>query len=350
MTTRPIRRGPARWRERLRETWRGTWHEAWHAHADRLLLVGAALALAATFLRPGAMLDLERFEHVVVLDITQSMNVQDETVGGRPASRLAFARQALRDALLRLPCGSKLGWGVFTEHRSYLLLAPIEVCANLAELRETLAAIDAPMAWAGNSEIAKGLHSGVVVARALPGTPSLVFVTDGHESPPLNPRHRPAFDDAPGSTRGVIVGVGGITPSPIPKADPQGRPLGFWRADEVMQTDPYSRGRAGSVAGEALVEEAGGPAAPAAIGATPGAEHLSALHEPYLRLLAGEQGLVFHRLVSAQALAAAMTAPVFARPVAVRADLRIALAALAFGLLLARHARGFAARRRRYWP
>ena len=347
MTKRPIWRwqGPARWPERLRQTW--------HAHTDRALLVGAALALAATLMRPGVVLELERFEHVVVLDITQSMNVQDESVGGRPASRLAFARQALRDVLLRLPCGSKIGWGVFTEHRSYLLLAPIEVCAHLSELRETLAAIDGPMAWAGNSEIAKGLHSGLVAARALPGTPSLVFVSDGHESPPLHPRHRPGFDGTPGQTRGLIVGVGGLTPSPIPKSDPQGRPLGFWRADEVAQTDPYSSGRAGSVAGEPLVEEAGGPAVSTPVGATPGAEHLSALHEPYLRLLASEQGLVFHRLVSAQALAAAMTAPAFARAVAVRADLRVALAALAFGLLLARHAgrRGPSASEvRRYWP
>ena len=43
------------------------------------------------------------------------------------------------------------------------------------------------MAWIGNSEIAKGLYSGIGIARQLPGAPSLVFVTDGHETPPLKP-------------------------------------------------------------------------------------------------------------------------------------------------------------------
>ena len=76
------------------------------------------------------------------------------------------------------------------------------------------------MAWSGNSEIAKGLHSGIVVAKALPGTPSLVFVTDGHESPPLNARHRPAFDDKAGEVAGVIVGVGQLEAV----ADPEARP------------------------------------------------------------------------------------------------------------------------------
>ena len=318
--------------------------DLWRLHADRFLLAGAAVALAATFLQPSAMIELDRFDHVVVLDITQSMNVKDELLNGQPASRLGFAQQMLRDALLRLPCGSKLGWGVFTEHRSYLLLAPIEVCANMSELRSTLAAISASMAWAGNSEIAKGLHSGLGVAQALAGQPSLVFVTDGHESPPLNPRHRPAFDDKPGEASGLIVGVGALTPSPIPKSDPQGHPLGFWRADEVMQTDLYNQGRVGSVSGEKLVEEAGRSNPSPALGATPGAEHLSSLHEAYLRLLAGEQGLAYHRLTASQALATAMMAPAFARPVSVRADLRAALAVLALCLLLVRHAGSLRAR------
>src|SRR6185436_1630727 len=78
----------------------------------------AALALAATFLDPGVRIERRLFEHVVVLDITQSMNVTDERLDGKPASRLAFAKHALRESLLALPCGSKVGWAVFTEYRS----------------------------------------------------------------------------------------------------------------------------------------------------------------------------------------------------------------------------------------
>ena len=318
-------------RPRLRASLRASLHE----HADRWLLVGAALALAGSFLNPGVSLMRPRFEHVVVLDVTQSMNVSDARLDGKSVSRLVFAKHALRESLLQLPCGSKLGWAIFTEYRSFLLLAPVEVCANLRELRSTLAQIDMRMAWAGNSEIAKGVHSGIGIAKQLPGTPSLVFITDGQEAPPLNPRYRPAFDDKPGEVAGLIVGVGDLVPMPIPKTDPQGRPLGFWRADEVMQTDPRSQGRGASVGNEALVDDRAGAAAPA-LGAAPGGEHLSALREGYLRLLAGEQGMAFHRLETAPGLAAAMSSVALARATPVRVDGRLALAGLALSLLLAR--------------
>jgi mxaL protein len=310
----------------------------WRQHADRWLLGGAALALVACLLDPGWPAERARFDHVIVLDITQSMDVQDMLLDGESASRLVYAKQALREALLRFPCGSRIGWGVFTEYRSFLLFEPIEVCANLAELRATLANIDGRMAWSGNSEIAKGLHSGLEIARALPGNPSLVFITDGQEAPPLSPSHRPSFDDKPGAVSGLIVGVGGALPSPIPKRDPSGRPLGFWRADEVAQTDPYSRGRGTSVEGERMADDSAGPAAPA-LGATPGAEHLSALREPYLKMLAREQALGFLRLDSAQALADALTAPALAKPAQVRAEGRALFATIALVLVLWRYAR-----------
>jgi mxaL protein len=184
--------------------------------------------------------------------------------------------------------------------------------------------------------VAKGLHSALGVARALPGKPSLVFVTDGQEAPPLNPRFRPAFDDKPGEVTGLIVGVGELLPSPIPKADPAGRPLGFWRADEVAQTDLRSLGRGASVSGEKMVDEGGAPVDAPALGATPGREHLSALREVYLRTLASEQGLRFHRLQSPQGLADELLSTSLAKPVNTRADGRPALAALALLLLLAR--------------
>lgn len=310
---------------------------AWRTHAERCLLAGAAAALAVCLLKPSWSVERARFDHVVVLDITQSMDVQDETLDGKPVSRLLYAKHALREALLRLPCGSKVGWGVFTEYRSFLLFEPVEVCANLSELRSTLAHIDGRMAWSGNSEIAKGLHSGIETVRRLPGSPSLVFVTDGQEAPPLSPLHRPSFDDKPGEVTGVIVGVGDVRPSPIPKSDPSGRPLGFWQADEVAQSDLYGNGRGASVTGERMTEDGAATPAPV-LGATPGSEHLSALREPYLRLLGRERGLGFVRLESPEALTAALTAPALAKPTPVRADGRILFAWLALGLLLARHA------------
>ena len=307
---------------------------------DALLLAGAALLLLICLLRPTLPVQRALFEHVVMIDVTQSMNVVDMTQDGQPVSRIASVRQALRSGLLQLPCGSRIGLGLFTEYRSFLLLAPVEVCANLQELRSTLDRIDGRMAWTGNSEVAKGLISGISIASQLPGKPSLVFVTDGHEAPPLNPRHRPRFDGKPGEVPGLVVGVGGLLPMPIPKTDPSGRPLGFWAADEVMQSDPQSRGRGASVSGETMAEDGAAAAVPDALrGARAGSEHLSSLHEGYLRLLAGELGLGYLRLDGAEGLVRALTAKPLARPVPAQADLRVPLALLALVLLAWRHIR-----------
>lgn len=311
-------------------------------------LAGAALAIVATLFDPTLPMQRVRVEQVVVLDVTQSMNVPDELRDGKPVSRLDAAKRTLREALFELPCGSKIGWGLFTEYRSYLLLVPMEVCAHRTELLSTLAQIDGRMAWSGNSEIAKGLHSGIVIAKELPGVPAIVFVTDGHEAPPLNPRHRPRFDDKPGEVQGLIVGVGGLQPARIPKTDAIGRPLGFWRADDVLQIDPRAKGRGGSVSGETMAD-GDGAAAPGAgrLGTTPGTEHLSSLREGYLQLLAGEQGLAFHRLRSGHELAEALTAPALSRPLSVRVDMRPVLAAIAMVLLALPYVAGLRRRPRR---
>jgi mxaL protein len=307
-------------------------------HRDRWLLAAAAASLALSLLSPTLPMTRARFEQIVVLDVTQSMNVTDEAIAGRPVSRLDWIKHLLGAAIDDLPCGSRLGWAIFTEYRSYLLWTPVEVCANRAELRATLAAIDGRMAWTGNSEIAKGLHSAWAIARELPGRPAIVFVTDGQESPPLNPRHRPHFDDKPGELAGLIVGVGQTRPSPIPKTDPAGRPIGFWGADQVVQVDPRSLGRGASVGGEKLVEDADDGADGAAaglLGATPGSEHRSGLREPYLRLLAAEHGLAFIHPTTPKDLSAAMRDNALARPLVGQADLRGAFSGLALLLVLA---------------
>ena len=301
---------------------------------ETIALLLAALALALTFLRPTARLELPQIEAVVVFDITQSMNVADVWLAGKPTTpvtRLAQAKAELERLLPLLPCGSRLGWGIFTDHRSFLLTEPIEVCEHRRELVHELRRIEGRMAWEGNSEVAKGLNSGLQVANALEGRPALVFISDGHEAPPISPNYRPAFSLPRGKVRGLLVGVGGDTPVPIPKIDPAGRSLGVWQAKDVLQTDPRSLGRGGNR--ETMVDSEGASAAPA-VGATPGSEHLSSLREGYLQLLGSEAGLQYVHLSDAKSLYAALADVRISRPIASTTDLRAGLGALALLALL----------------
>jgi mxaL protein len=296
----------------MREIFRGWSRERW-------LLLIAAVALAATVASPSAKLQQNVFDLLVVVDITQSMNTLDYELDGRPASRLVATKYALRQALPQLPCGSKMGMGIFTEYRTFLLFTPVEVCANYSELSTAIDTIDGRMAWAGGSEIAKGLYSGLLTAKAIEGTPALVFITDGHEAPPLNLRHRPEFTGQPGEVKGIIVGSGGTRPRPIPKFDLEGNPLGFWKADEVLQT--YNSSRGGSANQEEMVETEPEPELPQ-LKLPAGSEHLSALREDYLKLLAVETKLGYLRLTARDGLLGALTDRAFARPAEVTTDLR----------------------------
>lgn len=271
----------------------------------RLLALALALLLLALWLPPMA---LPRTTHdaIVVFDITQSMDVEDLRMGSARASRLAFARDAARQALRELPCGSRIGWGAFAEYRTLLLVAPLEVCVHYGDLLASLALIDGRMRWANASQVSKGVFWAVRAARELEPHPAVVFVTDGHEAPPLGTSELAPFDDVkPGEIAGSLLGVGGLAPQPIPRTDDEGQRLGYWRADEVVQPDRAS-------------------------GDSAGGEHLSGLREPHLLVLARQIGFDYARLNGPAAMKAAMTDPraLQRRPVPTQLNALPALAAL----------------------
>lgn len=298
----------------------------------QLGLLTLALALAVTALaRPVLPLSSEVFRHLIVFDITQSMNVDDAVPSDdAPTTRLEHVRAAVLEATAALPCGSEIGLALFTGHRAFLVLAPVEVCANYADISNIVGAVDWRMAWAARSEIAKGVHSGLAIAKALGPTTSLVFLTDGHEAPPLHAELRPRFSGDRGSVRGLLAGVGGPVPLPIPKLDPQGRNLGHWGADEVIQVDELSLGRPTSIPESYAGEETEDVAARIASGT----EHLSMLREGYLRSLANELRLHYRRVGDTGDLKQALQHPELANDTEVSRDLRPLLAGMA-ALLLA---------------
>ena len=305
-------------------------------------MLAAALALTAAGLaKPMVPLPADVFRHLVVFDITQSMNVGDAMSGDHALTRLEHAKAAVLEAATALPCGSELGLGLFTGHRTFLLIAPVEVCASYPDLAAAVRAVDWRMAWKARSEIAKGVHSGLRIAKTLGPHTVLVFLTDGHEAPPLHPELRPGYRGEPGAVRGLLAGVGGPIPQPIPKLDPQGKNLGYWDAEDVMQEDELSLGRGTSVSeGYAGVKPSGANA-----GITPGTEHLSALRETHLRALASGLQIEYRRITNANVLRAALLHPDFATERESTTDLRPVLAG--FAALLAAAGYVVPARRRR---
>lgn len=278
------------------------------------------------------------YRYLAVVDITRSMNVTDYRLGNRMVSRLDFVRHELRDAVARLPCGSHLGLGVFTERNSTLLFEPIEVCSGFHDISQTLEKLDWRMAWAADSRIAAGLMDAFDTLAGYQA--DLVFLTDGQEAPPLNPHYKTRFDAVSGRMGGLLVGAGGATPLPIPKFDESGKPLGFVAEDEVPQRSTFGLSE---LAPEAI-EGYHARNAPFGNASLNGTEHLSALREDYLRELAGDSGLGYRRL-EAGSLAAALLQPDFAKPSRVFVDLRWIPATLALTLTILAFLQGRVRRR-----
>ena len=294
-----------------------------------LLLLLAGLCALVALQDPRVVLARPVYRYVFVLDITESMNVADAGPAATPVTRIAFAKQAVSAALERLGCSSEAGLAIFAERRALLLFAPVEICAHYGTIVSMLDRIDWRLAWRGGSEIAHGLDSSIRMVRALGPDTRLVFLTDGHEAPPVHAQLRLQLGDDAGLASGMIVGIGGDTPVPIPVLEEDGTQSGWWQADQVQQVDSYSLGRYGSEGSEPMTGvDPGDLQRRIALGT----EHLSALHEAYLEELAQEAKLDYERLRSARDLGRMLERPRYAHEQAVSSSVQplLALAALVF--------------------
>ena len=293
-----------------------------------LLLVAMVLACAAIALPPVPMTRVGA-DLLVIVDITGSMNTRDYHAAGRPASRLAVAKTALKDMIGRLPCPSRLALGLFSERVPFLLFEPIDVCQDYGAVSGAIDAIDWREAWEGDSHIAAGLFRSIDMARGL-GI-DLIFITDGQEAPPLPPYGPPSFEGKRNEVRGLIVGAGGYSLSPIPKFDDRGNEVGFWGVDDVPHENRF-----GPPPPDAETWPGYNPRnAPFGSVAAKGSEHLSSVREPYLKQLAQETGLAYAHLDGPTGLAEAYLPASTPRACRGLTDLRWLPGLLALSALLA---------------
>ncbi|NOT72822.1 MAG: VWA domain-containing protein [Hyphomicrobium sp.] len=255
-----------------------------------VLLVVAAIAatVAATGLRYTARRSI--VDATIVVDLTGSMNARDAGVAGKPVSRIEAVRAAVRDLAQSLPCRSRLGLGIFTERRSFLLFEPADICANFDAFDGAISDLDWRMAWEGDSYIAKGLYSAIDVAASAKS--DLIFFSDGHEAPPIPASGIPDFEGVPGKVNGLIVGVGGSGKSPIPKFDDDGRETGVISAADVPHDNRHG------LPGKSVESAAGWHPRNAPFGAqaVAGEEHLTSVRSEHLRTLASKTGLSYLEL------------------------------------------------------
>ncbi|MFA5956351.1 vWA domain-containing protein [Hyphomicrobium sp.] len=299
----------------------------------RMALLLAALGLAIAAIIGFHLVRNQRIADVLaVVDITGSMNTRDMGNPRGSQNRLEAAKTALTNLMQDVPCESRLGLGVFTERISFLLFDPVEICDNYDALEGAISGLDWRMAWEGDSYIAKGLYSAIDIASSLKS--DLIFMTDGHEAPPLPFSGIPDFDGKPGVVKGLIVGVGGSEKTPIPKYDDEGRQVGVYGETDVPQDN-----RIGPAPKDAETREGYNPRnAPFGAAVASGDEQLSSVKTAHLEDLARRTGLHYAGLQNVSSVAPSLLAATEPRLVPIDTNMAYVPALLALVSLLTLYA------------
>ena len=312
----------------------------WQMRDCRSMALALALVLTALALVvPRITVQRTVYNVMAFVDITGSMKVRDMGTAEAPIERLEAAKAALQRLLGELPCMSRLGLGLFTERRGFVLFNPIEVCENFAPIEQSIANIDWRMGWEGDSFIAKGLHHAISETALLDA--DIVFLTEGQEAPPLPPGGGlPEFEGERGKVKGVIVGVGGQAKVPIPRFDSEGHETGAYAEQDVVQEN-----RTGAPPPDAEQRPGYHPKwAPFGSEPPTGDEHLSSVRTAHLTALAAQTGLAYVGLQDAPDLLGPVMRAAHPHQTPVAVDVRPFPASLALLALLGVYAAPLAAR------
>lgn len=239
----------------------------------------ALLLLVAAIARPHIVLKHNIYSYFLVVDITQSMNAADMQLKGENVSRLDYAKQMLRETVSSIPCGTKVGIGMFSGVNVVALYQPIDACKNFSSIQDTIDHIQWRSAWTADSRVREGLLASAQVITNFTEPAQLVLFTDGEEAPKLhafNTRDLSTFQSGDGW---LIVGIGSEQGAPIPKYDGQNQKIGYW-SHESMQLAP----------GAAPIAAAGILQRKSDLAESPQDRYVSKLAEEYLKNTAKEIG------------------------------------------------------------
>ena len=293
-------------------------------HRDLYTLTTTFVLLAIALLQPTVPVKHDVYSYFIVLDITQSMNAEDMQINGKPASRLAYTKQLIRESIASLPCGTKVGIGMFSGVNVVSLYLPVDVCENFNAIQDTLDHIDWRNAWTADSRVRESMLATARVVANFTEPTQVVFFSDGEEAPKLhkfNTRDLSTLQNADGW---LLVGIGSLEGAAVPKLTEKNQLLGYW-SNESMELAP----------GAAPIAAAGLLKRTKDVAESPNERFLSKLAESSMQGIAKEISAQYVRGDNFQALKTAMQQQKPARNEWANFSLSPLLAGLAGLLLLA---------------
>lgn len=285
---------------------------------DVSLLLAAFTLLVIALFNPTIPVKRNIYSYIFAVDISQSMNVVDKTLNGKPVSRLVYIQDTLHKLVSELPCGTNVSIGLFAGVSVAALYTPIEICENFDAINDTIDHFDWRTGWSGNSRIRASMPVLAKTIRSFPAPAQVVFFTDGEEAPKLHVFNREDLSSFQGGDDWLLVGVGSDKGTPIPKFDEHNQLIGYW-ANESFAMQP----------GIAQISEANIGSRNDSVANGESDRYLSKLDETYLQDLAKEINGMYVRADSVSSILDAMKKQKPARRDNASFELRWVLAALA---------------------
>lgn len=285
---------------------------------DVSLLFAALLLLITSLFNPTIPIKRDIYSYIFVIDISQSMNVVDKTLNGKPVSRLVYLQDTLHKLISELPCGTNISIGLFAGVSVAALYSPIEVCENFDAIKDTVDHFDWRTAWSGNSRIRSSMPVLAKTIRSFSSPAQVVFFTDGEEAPKLHVFNREDLSAFQGGDDWLFVGIGSDKGTPIPKFDEHNQLIGYW-ANESFAMQP----------GIAQISESNLGTRNDSIANSESDRYLSKLNEEYLKELSKEVNGLYVRGDSVPDILSAMQKQKPARRDRAKFELRWILAAVA---------------------
>ncbi|MDO9394188.1 MAG: vWA domain-containing protein, partial [Methylotenera sp.] len=203
---------------------------------ETVLYLCAAAFLLLALIKPEIQLKQEVHNYLLIADVSQSMNAEDMKVNNLPVSRLVYTQYLMREVVKTSPCGTYVSVGAFSAENVALLFMPLEVCANLDIINDTIDHLEWRMSWSGNSRITFGVKAAEATFDYLNIPAQMLFFTDGDEAPKANSINKLDLSGVRIGKNVIFVGVGGHEPSPIKRFNANNEFVGYWGTDAAADT------------------------------------------------------------------------------------------------------------------